>query len=57
MPRGIQEHTYVLLRLELRLLRAQLECVAAAAARSVTSKSRCIIICCPPGVLGQTGRR
>ena len=29
---------------------------AVAEARSETSKSRCIIICCSPGVFGQTGR-
>ena len=42
--------------LRVRLLAFGLAAYAVASVRSSTSKSRCSIICCSPGVLGQTGR-
>ena len=57
MPGGVQEHPDVLLRLVVGQLGAQRDGTGnRGCSRSVTSKSRCSIICWLPGVAGQTGR-
>jgi hypothetical protein len=56
MPRWVEQHPDVVLRLVRGQLGAQLDRAGVSAAGSVTSKSRCSILCCSPGPAGHTGR-
>ena len=56
MTGGVEHDPDVVLGLEVGLLRAEGLASAIASARSLTSKSRCSIICCAPSAVGHTGR-